>query len=316
MGTLIQRRFRHSRTFGVKSGSLHLRCLLLLAMGTVSGCTGGDRHGEIRDDTGAPIADAQVDWSWSEGALFSESRPPHQGTAISGGDARFSFEHTPMMVFFKATKQGHYPTSSSFDPSKPPSGNFIIELRRIINPQPMVGKKVKLRLPVGASRLEYDFLAGDCLPPLGRGIIGDLEIEWIRPEQVNAEACRRAFESRVVGIGNGVVVEPERSHPPTGISRFRSKYEAPTDGYEPSCDFGNHFRGGMIVAYIKIRMGAPGGPLFGKLLDPISYWADSDADEFEFEYVVNPSGGRGLEMDMKRLTVPARRKLEYAPEEF
>ena len=52
------------------------------------------------------------------------------------------------------------------------------------------------------------------------------------------------------------------------------------------------------------------------MLDPISYWAERDADRFVFEYVINPSGGRGLEMDMQRLTVPARRELEHAPEEF
>src|SRR5207244_2056597 len=105
--------------------------------------------------------------------------------------------------------------------------------------------------------------------------------------QVNAEACRRAFKSRIVGQGNGVIVESTRSDPPTGISRLRSRYEAPIDGYEPGCDFGNHFRGGMLVADIKIRTGKPGGPLYGKMLDPISYEARRDEDYFEFEYVIN-----------------------------
>ena len=52
------------------------------------------------------------------------------------------------------------------------------------------------------------------------------------------------------------------------------------------------------------------------MLDPISYWAGKEADEFTFEYVINPSGDRGLEIDMNKLTVPGRRPLEYAPEEF
>ena len=72
----------------------------------------------------------------------------------------------------------------------------------------------------------------------------------------------------------------------------------------------------MIVAYLRIRSGYPGGPLFGKLLDALLYTMERDADEFQFEYVVNPSGDRGLEMDMSHLEVPARHELEYAPEEF
>ena len=75
-------------------------------------------------------------------------------------------------------------------------------------------------------------------------------------------------------------------------------------------------RGHKLVAYIKIRSGEANGPMFGKLLDPISYWAGTDSDEFTFEYVINPSGDRGLEMDMKQITVPSRHKSEYPPDEF
>lgn len=137
-----------------------------------------------------------------------------------------------------------------------------------------------------------------------------------RPAVGGGEACRRAFKSRVLGVGNGVIAESPDPLSTYGMNSLRSRYEAPTDGYEPSCDFGNHTPGGKIVAYLKIRTGQPGGPLFGKLLDALLYTMEGDADEFRFEYVINPSGGRGLEMDMNHLIVPARHELEYAPEEF
>jgi hypothetical protein len=52
------------------------------------------------------------------------------------------------------------------------------------------------------------------------------------------------------------------------------------------------------------------------MLDPISYWAANDHDRFEFEYVLNPSGDRGVEIDMSRMTIPSRHKFEYGPEDF
>ena len=212
-------------------------------------------------------------------------------------------------------KEGYYPSLLSVD-EKVATDSLLIPLNKVRHPQAMVGKKVKLRLPIGASSLQYDFLAGDCLPPLGKGLVADLEIEWTRPEVGGAEASRRAFKSRVNGPGNGVILPMPMPRFPTVCIRLRSLHEAPAEGYEPSCDFGNHMRGAMLVAYLKIRTGQSGGPLFGKMLDPISYWAARDEDEFEFEYVINPTGDRGLEIDRKHITVPSKHELEHEPEEF
>lgn len=270
----------------------------------------------VLDETGQPVADASVAWSWSEHELPPKAGRVHEGTAISASDGQFSLTRVGPIIFFQVNKLGYYQTSAHLDPKKLPAGDLVIQLRRIHRPQAMIGKSLRLKVPVGSARLAYDLVVGDCLPPLGKGTHADLEIEWTRPDPVNAEACRRAFKSRVVGTGNGVIADLKQSDLTTGISKLRSAYEAPADGYEPDCDFGNHTRGGMLVAYIKIRSGQPGGPFYGKMLDPISYWAAKDADEFTFAYVINPSGDRGLEMDMNKLTIPGRRQLEYAPEEF
>ena len=245
-----------------------------------------------------------------------DGRNVHEETVSSGSDGRFLFSGTSNQVLFHVSKPSYYATSVSFDLNKYPKGEPVLTLRRILRPQAMIGKKALLRVPIGTSHISYDFLAGDCLPPIGNGVIADLEITRIRPVPGGAEACWRAFTSQIVGTGNGVVVDSLNDNSSVGRGTLLSQYEAPTEGYQPSCDFGNHMRGRLQVAYIKIRSEQPGGPMFGKLLDPISYWADFDADEFEFEYVINRSGARGMEMNMKLITVPAKHESEYAPEEF
>ncbi len=272
--------------------------------------------GQVVDETGQPVPSADVKLEWSEGMGLNWNPSDERRSELkSDANGRFSGRGGIMYFGLNARKEGYYP--SRLDVSgEMPSDSLRILLNKIRRPQPMVGKRVKLFLPIGASSLQYDFTAGDCLPPHGKGVVADLEIEWTRLEVMGAEASRRAFKSRINGAGNGVIPPGETSPASPSMSSLRSLHEAPAEGYEPSCDFGNHMRGGSLVAYVRIRTGQPSGPLYGKMLDPISYWAAGDADEFEFEYVINPTGDRGLEMDMKHITVPSKHRLEYAPDEF
>lgn len=300
--------------------------VLLLAFGlSFAGCARKNPYsGTIIDEIGRPVAGANITLRWDARIpVFLEPFDPHyQGdnrvlSLTSDSDGGFSFRAAGLVVFGSIQKPGYHDTAVVFHPGKPTqNGATPIPLLRIINRQPMVGKKVKILLPVGSSLLQYDLLKGDCLPPFGTGLVADLQIEWKRPVEINAEACRRAFKSQFLGEGNGVILHRTIVDPLFARSRLRSAHEAPNDGYQPQCDFGDHFRGGDIVAYLKIRSGQPGGPLFGKMLGPISYWAAKDRDRFEFEYVMNPTGDRGLEIDMHRITVPTRHELEYAPAEF
>ena len=273
--------------------------------------------GQVVDETGQPVGGASVVISWSISRGFDMQGPSEQHRIDLTTDAQGRFSGGARNYYFglAVAKEGYYPTRYSIT-EETPSEALRLPLNRIRRPQPMVGKKVKLRLPLGSNRLQYDFLVGDCLPPLGQGVVADLEIEWTRPEVQHAEANRRAFTSRIIGEGNGLIPPPAKPAIEEPWSGLKSLHEAPLEGYEPSADFGNRFRGGDLVAYVKIRTGQPGGPLYGKLLDPLSYWNYEDYDRFEFEYVINPSGDRGLEMDMKKLTVPSRRELEYAPKMF
>ena len=273
----------------------------------------------MADETGQPVAGVQVklDWSVDTGFGYNSKAPAkkHAVSLTSDANGHFSGEGG-VFCDLTATKDGYY-TSTLTVYWELKSESLVIPLKRIRHPQPMVGKQATQRIPIGNSRLQYDFVAGDCLPPLGNGVVADLEIEWTRPGVVgDAEATRRAFDPRVIGVGNGAI-------PPTKLpilqvhSSLSSLHEAPPEGYEPDCNFDDIMHTAVSdVVYIKIRSGQPGGPFFGKMYGPIRYDSSNDFDWFHFVYVVNPSGGRGLEMDMKRLTVPAKHGLEYPPHEF
>jgi len=275
--------------------------------------------GQIVDETGQPVAGVGVKLVWHADAVLGNKpnalAEHHKTQFTSDANGRLSVEGG-ISCDLTATKDGYHPSMLSLPP-KLQGDSFVIPLKRIRHPQPMVGKQVTLRIPIGGSRLQYDFLAGDCLPPLGKGVVADLEIEWTRPGNKGREAIPRAFKPRIIGSGNGAI--PPATLPTLdlqGHSRLSSLHEAPADGYGPDCDFEYIMRGAPKVAYIKIRNGQPGGPLYGKMLGPIYYLPRSDFDWFQFVYVVNPSGDRGLEMDMGHLAVPAKQELEYPPNEF
>lgn len=159
-----------------------LRCIIISWSMSLAACSDASKHLQIKDENGTPVSTAAINCSWTTYSLgfMSAFRPGHHheydGTSDING--RFDFFASKEPVFFEVTKPGYYPASSYFDPAKQPAGEFTITLRRVHLPQAMVGKEVRLRVPIGATRLEYDFLAGDCLPPLGNGVVADLEIEW------------------------------------------------------------------------------------------------------------------------------------------
>jgi hypothetical protein len=183
----------------------------------------------------------------------------------------------------------------------------------------MVGKKAHLLVPVGSARLQYDFLVGDMLPPHGHGEVADLEIEWKRPPQNAMTSNQSAFRVHFIGEGNGIVVQRTSWDSYAPRSRLRSLYEAPARGYVP--DFAEAYSTSTI-GYIRIRTGSQPGPMFGKMLEGIAYRPRRDtgdhpgSDNFEFIYVVNPSGSRNLEIDMEKIEVPNKGKFEDPPPEY
>lgn len=282
--------------------------------------------GQVVDETGQPVPDVDVNLKWSVGLGLDPTKgrsEQHVVKLTSDADGRFSGRGGSYYSGLYAKKEGYYPSSLSID-EKMRSDSLRILLNKVRRPQPMVGKKAKVRLAAGSSRLEYDLLAGDCLPPHGAGSVTDLVIEWRKPDSGKGEYPRDVISVRLVGSENGAITQ--RIKHDALFSALRSQHEAPERGYattfaeadEIAGGFTGEYYGALKIHYLKIRSELRPGPLFGKMQGDVQYIPRplSAEDEFEFEYVINPSGDRGLEMDIKRVTVPGHHELEYAPREF
>jgi hypothetical protein len=169
-------------------------------------------------------------------------------------------------------------------------------------------------------------LAGACLPPHGAGVVADLVIEWRVPDQTKGENPRDMITVRVPGEGNGVVTQRIKGGAGAVRSRLESWHEAPEGGYAATfaeadaqaAGFEGEYYGAEKIRYLKIRSGQTPWPLFGKMQGELLYIPRplSAEDEFKFRYVINPGSDRGMEIDMKQITVPGKQELEYAPGEF
>lgn len=305
------------------------QCLLGSVLVGLSGCTGGKVTAQIQDDAGRPVADAKIKVSWTTNEPWGpslRSGNPHEQDLTSSLDGRFSLSLPNEVTFLGVTKPGYYATGLSFLPNQLPKMPVIIPLLRILRPQPMVGKRALIHIQAGSFQFEYDLLAGDCLPPHGAGSVADLLVEWRKPDQTKGEYPRDVISVRLIGDGNGTITQRIKYDPNAARSPLRSRYEAPGGGYAATfadadqiCGgFAGEYYGAEKIRYFKIRSGIGPEPLFGKMRGDINYIPRplNGNDEFEFEYVINPSGDRGLEMDMKRITMPSKHELEYPPGEF
>ena len=282
--------------------------------------------GRVVDETGQAVSGVSITFKWNTGLGLNPTKGPSENHVIeitSDADGRFSGRGRSYYTGVSARKEGYYPSSLSID-EKMPSESLHILLNRVRNPQPVLGKRAKIRLAAGFSRLEYDLIAGDCLPPHGKGTVADMVIEWSPPDSAKGKHPRDVISVRFDGGGNGATTQRIKSG--DLFSVLRSWHEAPESGYAPSFNeadqnaggFTGEYYGAERIHYLRIRSEDPTGPLFGKILGDVRYIPRplSAEDEFEFEYVINPRGNRGLEMDMKRITVPGRHELEYQPDQF
>lgn len=282
--------------------------------------------GQIVDETGQQVPGVEVTLKWSVEFGLNPTKGPSESHIVelsSDANGRFAGTGHSYYTGLSAKKEGYYPSSLSIGDTGP-SENLHILLNKVHQPQPMIGKRAKIILPVGSSRLEYDLIAGDCLPPHGNGNVADLVIEWRQPDITKGEYPRDFVWVSIPGDGNGAVTQ--RLKHEIVYSTLRSFHEAPESGYtitfakadENAGGFTGEYYGAERIYYLKIRSEDPAGPLYGKMLGNILFSPRplSSEDEFTFEYVVNPSGDRGLEMDMKQIKVPARHRLEYEPKFF
>ena len=206
-------------------------------------------------------------------------------------------------------------------------------VQRVRHPIPLVVKifrteSVSLANARTGGRLAYDFICGDWLPPVGKGVTAD--VEFIRRPPRGTETDRRDVTMRFLGEGNGIV---EMSSPSYSVPLIRT---APENGYGAELSFFAYYdEEGQQVRHeydkrhfgfrIRTRRDAEGrlvGGFYGKINDGITFCVGSDPNGGTREelltvprirYYLNPAPlDRNLEWDRKTILAwnPDGKRLE------
>ena len=304
-------------------GGLRFSCLLTMTLGLVAcqSIAGDPRFKltlEVMDDTGAPIAGAQV-------RIGAERRPKGEesgGTGIfvegqTDESGLFSGEveaWNATQAGYRVEKEGHYGVWLTYRAKPPVLGKWQpwnptvkVVLKRKINPVPMYAKRLALSLPKLDEPVAYDFVVGDWVAPNGQGKTADMVFSG----NLHQEGDRKFDWNLSVSFPN----------PDDGIQRFipdsesaglRSSYQAPDRGYLSEWKL-RRWRNGPTESeqttfdakagyYFRVRTerdndGKVVKALYGKIY----------GDFFDMVYYLNPDGTRNMEYDPKRnLLKPAK----------
>ena len=137
-------------------------------------------------------------------------------------------------------KHGYYKTRGVFwqvserEIVPPADTNFVITMRRIIDPVPMIHKRfLETHLPLNDEPVGFDLEAGDWVSPHGKGKTADFQMTGtIRYEsQVNREAkINMDFIGELCGIQS--FMRPQMNASGKVRSELKPPHTAPDDGYE------------------------------------------------------------------------------------
>ncbi len=163
------------------------------------------------------------------------------------GHAGAAVEEVPQGYYCPLYGEGHgFTNKNLFGVWQPDNLVITLRVQRVENPIPLFVKRIGRKVPTGWSKdifpegsdtLRFDFMKGDFLPPVGNGVVAD--VEFIRlPHQdfgegVNAggykgNSYRNSMEVRFTGEDNGIV-EVAR---PSSSARLKVR-TAPETGFNP-----------------------------------------------------------------------------------
>jgi hypothetical protein len=185
-----------------------------------------------------------------------------------------------------------------------------ITLQRVISPQHLIGKKAWVVLPSLSGSAGYDFVAGDLVSPLGKGINADCLLEWSDPPNNSQIEGRKRLDLLFAAPSPGVLAQPISDV----NSELLSLRTAPWAGYLPSMresemksKIGMSNRGGDggIIFYFCVSHQQK--LIYGKILgEPdIRFYRRDPHPVLTFTYAVNPSGDRSLEPDTNSIAFPS-----------
>jgi hypothetical protein len=243
-------------------------------------------YGRVVDEKMHPVANAEIDFSWTDTSKKGSSTD-HANSDAAG---KFSLQdRRGRFLQVRVHKEGYYPANKlnrlSFDYAgfwdihyHVPDANspVLFHLRGRGVGEALIEEEIRPTVPADGTAVRFDLLSGGHLSPNGQ-----LEIAAI----TNAEAYPpRFFDWRAtIKVPDGGLVEYDTEFP----------FEAPEDGYQPRVDFdmpqaAPNWQHGVDKTYF-IRFGTP--PKYGR----IQIHMNGDSQKISITYAVNPSGSRNLE---------------------
>lgn len=207
-------------------------------------------------------------------------------------------------------------------------------LRRIRNPIPLFAKGLeymdfkttsqdKMGKYTLSSKVGYDLIKGDMLPPFGLGSVSDLEFVWkmviiSRDSDGLAVDYETHCEIRTPNTGDGICKgTPYGDLTHSNGSAFISDYDAPLEGYKNAIVIFRNVRNRKLetnddqhyLYYFRVRsqtneLGQVTNALYGKIYGQING---------HFTYYINPTpNDRNIEFDPKRNLFSGLPPLEQA----
>ena len=197
------------------------------------------------DDDGRPVNEAAIGMGVTGGG------PKGIARGLTDSNGLFAAKLTMVgSLYLRAEKCGHYRTSGELwdGPSSsqraPPTNEYTVVLKRIINPVPMVVRDVAVTMPALGTSCAFDFLVGDWVAPHGTGLVADCTMSgWkdVKGQRNWDWKCQFLFGDR-----SGLV-----HHRAPGRSSLSIRSDlvppqvAPEDGYDRSLKLEESFHTGI-----------------------------------------------------------------------
>lgn len=143
----------------------------------------------VVDECNIPVTNA---------SFFACSLSNHKGEGYTDANGVFSYHARAIYdeMYCKVGKIGYYVTAGNvWNASKwgdVPTNTLAVVMKRIINPVPMVRRKVRLLFPVLGEPIGFDFAIGNWITPYGGGKTADVWITGIRNIRTTGTTDRQA----------------------------------------------------------------------------------------------------------------------------
>ena len=189
---------------------------------------------KIVDETGSPVSNAYVNaWTYWKSVTLR---------GLSDANGVFKYEDRVYReIGYTVKKEGYYDSIGiAWWPTKlyeVPSTNLVVVLKRIIEPQPLVYRKLWMPLPRLDKAFPFDMEVGDWVFPDGKGKIADI---WISGTNIWTSNLDYDYHASLVAsnkLDGFISLHVPQKSDKNVLSELRPPQRAPEDGYADKLDF-------------------------------------------------------------------------------